>query len=70
MSRTADLVVLSHLRWQFVWQRPQHLITRLTAVRARDGAAGGRGRTWFVEEPMATPDVDTPRLAAATPSAC
>lgn len=38
---SADLVVLSHLRWDWVWQRPQHLISRL-----------GRGRTtWFVEEP-------------------
>jgi glycosyltransferase involved in cell wall biosynthesis len=53
-----DLVVLSHLRWSFVWQRPQHLITRITALRA---AAGG-ACTWFVEEPHATPDVDAPRL--------
>jgi glycosyltransferase involved in cell wall biosynthesis/beta-glucosidase/6-phospho-beta-glucosidase/beta-galactosidase len=53
-----DLVVLSHLRWQFVWQRPQHLLTRITAARAGDG-----GRTWFVEEPHATPDADAPRLA-------
>jgi glycosyltransferase involved in cell wall biosynthesis len=37
-----DLVVLSHLRWTWVWQRPQHLISRL---------AGGR-RVWFVEEPL------------------
>jgi glycosyltransferase involved in cell wall biosynthesis len=36
-----ELVVFSHLPWTFVWQRPQHLISRL-----------GRGRaTWFVEEP-------------------
>ncbi|MFL6239461.1 MAG: glycosyltransferase [Actinomycetes bacterium] len=36
-----DLVVLSHLRWDWVWQRPQHLISRVGAGR----------RTWFVEEP-------------------
>ena len=41
---TTELVVLSHLRWVFVWQRPQQLISRL---------APGR-RTWFVEEPWAT----------------
>jgi glycosyltransferase involved in cell wall biosynthesis len=41
MSR--DLVVLSHLRWVFVWQRPQHLISRV---------ASRYDRTWFVEEPM------------------
>ena len=52
MSTERDLVVLSHLRWTFVWQRPQHLISRL---------AGSAGRTWFVEEPVAT-GVDTPRL--------
>ena len=46
-----QLVVLSHLRWTFVWQRPQHIISRL----ARDR------RTWFVEEPVAC-DVDAPRL--------
>lgn len=47
----ADLVVLSHLRWDWVWQRPQHLISRL----------GARRRTWFVEEPL-TGDVGEPAL--------
>ncbi|HEV3470704.1 MAG TPA: glycosyltransferase family 1 protein [Pyrinomonadaceae bacterium] len=37
-----DLVCLSHLRWDFVFQRPQHLLTR--AARAR--------RVFFVEEPV------------------
>ncbi|MCU1497192.1 MAG: glycosyltransferase family 1 protein [Acidimicrobiales bacterium] len=46
-----DLVVISHLRWDWVWQRPQHLISRL---------AEGR-RTWFVEEPREA-DVDRPVL--------
>jgi glycosyltransferase involved in cell wall biosynthesis len=49
----ADLVVLSHLRWDFVWQRPQHLISRL---------AGAGRRAWFVEEPKFLPDVGTARL--------
>ena len=40
----SELVVFSHLRWTFVWQRPQHLISRLAKDR----------RTWFVEEPLAT----------------
>lgn len=40
-----ELVVLSHLRWTWVWQRPQHLVSRLAAGR----------RTWFVEEPLAAP---------------
>ncbi len=38
-----DVICLSHLRWNFVWQRPQHLMTRF----ARDR------RVFFVEEPMA-----------------
>ena len=48
----AELVVLSHLRWTFVWQRPQHLISRLAANR----------RTWFVEEPLAVEGLEEPRL--------
>jgi len=51
-----DLVVLSHLRWPWVWQRPQHLVSRLARRRT---AAGGR--TWFVEEPTAG-DVTAPQL--------
>jgi glycosyltransferase involved in cell wall biosynthesis len=38
-----DVVVLSHLRWDFVYQRPQHLMTR----------AAGRHRVLFIEEPLA-----------------
>ncbi|GGM08779.1 glycosyltransferase [Nakamurella endophytica] len=49
-SRTSDLVVLSHLRWDWVWQRPQHLVSRMARTRAAAGA-----RTWFVEEPVAGP---------------
>src|SRR6476620_20105 len=37
-----DLVCLSHLRWDFVYQRPQHLLSR--AARNR--------RVYFVEEPI------------------
>jgi len=37
-----DLVCFSHLRWDFVFQRPQHLLTR----SARDR------RVFFVEEPV------------------
>ncbi|HUR73863.1 MAG TPA: glycosyltransferase [Sporichthya sp.] len=54
----ADLVVLSHLRWDWVWQRPQHLISRAAAQR----------RTWFVEEPRPC-DVPSPvvRVVPAGP---
>jgi UDP-galactopyranose mutase len=62
-----DLVCLSHLRWDFVYQRPQHLLSRF----ARDR------RVFFVEEPIALPsgDVDArldisepfPRLSVVVP---
>lgn len=44
MSELPDLVVFSHLRWGFVHQRPQHLLTRLA----------GRWRIYFIEEPVPT----------------
>ena len=52
----ADLVVLSHLRWPWVWQRPQHLVSRLARP----------GRSWFVEEPKAEVGVTAPRLRRET----
>jgi len=55
-SAATDLVVISHLRWPWVWQRPQHLVSRLARDRAVSGA-----RTFYVEEPAVT-DVSTPRL--------
>ena len=42
-----DLICLSHLRWDFVFQRPQHLMTRCAAER----------RVFFVEEPIFDSDV-------------
>lgn len=41
-AKVPDLVCFSHLRWDFVYQRPQHLLTRC----ARDR------RVFFVEEPI------------------
>jgi UDP-galactopyranose mutase len=52
IARTGpDLVCLSHLRWDFVYQRPQHLMSRF---------AKGR-RVFFVEEPI-WGDYAQPRL--------
>lgn len=39
-----DLVCLSHLRWGFVYQRPQHLLSRFAR----------RQRIFFIEEPIPT----------------
>src|SRR4051812_43663719 len=38
----APLIVLSHLRWGFVFQRPQHLLTRLAT----------EFDIYFIEEPV------------------
>ena len=42
LDRGGDLLVFSHLRWDFVFQRPQHLLSRLASW----------WRIWFVEEPV------------------
>jgi UDP-galactopyranose mutase len=39
---TPDIVCLSHLRWDFVYQRPQHLLSRCAETR----------RVFFFEEPI------------------
>lgn len=49
-SDRPDLVCLSHLRWNFVYQRPQHLLTR--AARDR--------RVFFFEEPIFVEQGDDP----------
>ena len=41
MQQEYPIVVMSHLRWNFVYQRPQHLLSRLAS----------RHRVLFVEEP-------------------
>ncbi len=46
-----DLICFSHLRWHFVFQRPQHLMTRC----AREC------RVFFFEEPIGEPGIE-PRL--------
>jgi UDP-galactopyranose mutase len=44
VSLMKGLIVFSHLRWDFVFQRPQHLMTRLAQ----------RYRVFFFEEPVHT----------------
>lgn len=45
-SNKPALVCLSHLRWDFVYQRPQHLLSRCAKER----------RVFFVEEPIFSAD--------------
>src|SRR5215213_9016502 len=47
-SERFDLICFSHLRWDFVYQRPQHLFSRF----------GKHLRTLFIEEPIFTDTQD------------
>ena len=55
MPSTYDVVCFSHLRWNFVYQRPQHLLERF----------GRKHRVFFVEEPIF--DSPEPRLEVTKP---
>lgn len=48
----SDLLCFSHLRWDFVFQRPQHLLTR----------ANRQTRVFFIEEPIFKEPTETPRM--------
>src|ERR1700712_4572562 len=50
------IVVISHLRWDFVFQRPQHLMSRFARST----------RVLFVEEPVYDPG--PPRAELTTPA--
>ena len=52
MQHPLPLVVFSHLRWDFVYQRPQHLLSRCARER----------RVFFCEEPIWLEGADAPRL--------
>lgn len=56
-SADFDLICLSHLRWNFVYQRPQHLLSRCARTQ----------RVFFVEEPMYGADILTPSLRVTNP---
>ena len=47
LPKKPDLVCLSHLRWDFVYQRPHHLMSRFARQQ----------RVYFVEEPVFEPGV-------------
>jgi hypothetical protein len=53
----APIIVQSHLRWDFVWQRPQQLLSRMAASNP----------VLFVEEPIFLDDVATGRLELTSP---
>ena len=51
------LIVHSHLRWDFVWQRPQQLLSRIARTNP----------VLFVEEPILLDDLEQPVLDFSTP---
>jgi glycosyltransferase involved in cell wall biosynthesis len=53
----SPLIVHSHLRWDFVWQRPQQVLSRLASTRD----------VLFVEEPIYGDDSAVPLLQVSTP---
>src|ERR1051326_4192303 len=52
MAAYTPIIVLSHLRWNWVYQRPQHLLSRL--ARWYD--------VWMIEEPVHDPQAGEPRV--------
>lgn len=48
MDPECAIVTFSHLRWNFVYQRPQHLLSRLARQR----------RVIFIEEPLHAADIE------------
>jgi glycosyltransferase involved in cell wall biosynthesis len=53
----ASIIVHSHLRWDFVWQRPQQLLSRFAQ----------RSNVLFVEEPIYVDDIAEERLEISRP---
>src|SRR3954454_9756862 len=53
MQYTPTIITFSHLRWDFVYQRPQHLLSRLAA----------RHRVIFIEEPEGSAETPEWRLS-------
>ncbi|NEQ29058.1 MAG: glycosyltransferase family 1 protein, partial [Microcoleus sp. SIO2G3] len=48
IATASDLICFSHLRWDFVYQRPQHLFSRFAQQQ----------RVFFVEEPIAQAGIE------------
>ena len=67
MGQQPDLVCFSHLRWDFVYQRPQHLLTRCARDRRvfAEGALAaarwivGRQGIFTMQDVIATSDSRT-----------
>src|SRR5580704_5931083 len=56
MQINPAIITFSHLRWDFVYQRPQHLLSRMASSR----------RVIFIEEPVFD-EISTPRWEFTEP---
>src|SRR4051794_2481560 len=57
LGSDVGLIVHSHLRWDFVWQRPQQLLSRIAETNS----------VLFVEEPLTLDDITAPTFHLTTP---
>lgn len=57
ITTIGDLICFSHLRWDFVYQRPQHLLSRFAQQQ----------RVFFIEEPIVEPGIEE-RLEIRNPT--
>jgi len=58
MHLVPTIITFSHLRWDFVYQRPQHLLSRLAS----------RHRVIFIEEPSGTSEAPEWQIARPEPN--
>src|SRR5690349_14077384 len=74
MRREPAVVVFSHLRWDFVYQRPQHVLSRLAARRrvivVEEPLHDAAGPRWEKREAAAGVLVYRPHTPAAAPGFC
>ena len=55
-SRVSDLVCFCHLRWNFVYQRPQHIMSRMAKTF----------RVFFIEEPLFQDGADDIKISLSS----
>ncbi|MCA1562205.1 MAG: glycosyltransferase family 1 protein [Acidobacteria bacterium] len=75
---TDDVICFSHLRWNFVFQRPQHLLSRCAREHRVfffeepmfDASRGWREAGRAAEAPYATVDVDDSGVRVVVPHLC
>lgn len=57
-SKSYDMIVFCHLRWEFVYQRPQHIISRMSK----------KYKVLYVEEPCLKADTHESKLLELSPT--